>query len=111
MAPSPTGILVSHPLADEILDCHRDRAAGDERGWASYRGHVYRVLNLARVLVPDRADRDDKLAVAAAFHDIDSFRTLNYLGPSIRTMTPGCSAPDAAPGPRSSRSSSPSTTA
>ncbi len=28
---------------------------GDERGWRSYRGHVYRVLNLARAVIPDRS--------------------------------------------------------
>jgi hypothetical protein len=31
-------------------------------------------------------DRDDKLAIAVACHDIDVFISLNYLGPSIRTM-------------------------
>lgn len=83
MAPATADLLRTHPLVEEILDSHREHAGGDERGWAGYRGHVYRVLNLARVLVPDR---DDKLAIAAAFHDIDAFSTLNYLGPSIRTM-------------------------
>jgi len=80
------GLLHTHPLVEEILDCHRDHAKSDERGWSSYRGHVYRVFNMARVLVPDRHHRDDKLAIAAAFHDIDVFSSLNYLGPSIRTM-------------------------
>jgi hypothetical protein len=75
-----------NPLVEEILDSHREHAAGDERGWASYRGHVYRVFNLARAVVPDSDDRDDKLAIAAAFHDIDVFSSLNYLGPSIHTM-------------------------
>ncbi len=84
--PPVTDLLQTHPLVEEILDSHRNHAAGDERGWASYRGHVYRVLNLARAIVPDRDHRDDKLAIAAAFHDIDVFSSLNYLGPSIRTM-------------------------
>jgi hypothetical protein len=79
-------LLQKHPLVEEILDSHRDHAVGDERGWASYRGHVYRVLNLARAIAPDRDHRDDKLAIAAAFHDIDVFSSLDYLGPSIRTM-------------------------
>ena len=79
-------LLHTHPLVEEILDSHREHAVGDERGWASYRGHVYRVFNLARAVVPDSDDRDDKLAIAAAFHDIDVFSSLNYLGPSIRTM-------------------------
>lgn len=76
-------IIHTHPLAEEILDGHRDHAEGDEEGYAGYRGHVYRVLNLARALTPDVADRDDKLAIAAAFHDLDAFRSLDYLAPSI----------------------------
>jgi hypothetical protein len=79
-------LLHTHPLVEEILEGHRDHARGDERGWTSYRGHVYRVFNMARVLVPDRGHRDDKLAIAAAFHDIDAFSSLDYLGPSIGTM-------------------------
>ncbi|MFL6148611.1 MAG: hypothetical protein ACJ72I_14165 [Pseudonocardiaceae bacterium] len=47
-------LLHTHPLVEEILEGHRDHARGDERGWTSYRGHVYRVFNMARVLVPDR---------------------------------------------------------
>lgn len=81
-----TNVLQTYPLVEEILDSHRDHASGDERGWVSYRGHVYRVFNMARAIVPDRDDRDDKLAIAAAFHDIDVFSSLNYLGPSISTM-------------------------
>jgi hypothetical protein len=79
-------LLHTHPLVEETLNSHREHAAGDERGWASYRGHIYRVLNLAHAVVPDSDDRDDKLAIAAAFRDIDVFSSLNYLGPSIRTM-------------------------
>jgi hypothetical protein len=86
MAATTADLIHTHPLVEQILDSHREHALGDERGWASYRGHIYRVFNLARVVVPDHDDRDDKLAIAAAFHDIDVFSSLNYLGPSIRTM-------------------------
>jgi hypothetical protein len=86
MAFSGVDLVQDHPLIEEILEGHREHARGDERGWASYRGHVYRVFNLARAVVPDRDDRDDKLAIAAAFHDIDVFTSLNYLGLSIHTM-------------------------
>lgn len=56
----------------------------------AYRGHIYRVLSFARVLVPDGEQRDAKLAVAAAFHDLDVFSTLDYLIPSIRAQdSPG----------------------
>jgi hypothetical protein len=44
---------------------------------------VYRVVNFARALSPDARDRDDKLAIAAAFHDLAAFETLDYLVPSI----------------------------
>jgi len=80
-------VIERHPLIEEILDAHRDRARGDEAGYAGYRGHVYRVFNYARHLVPDAGDdRDDKLAIAAAFHDLEAFKSLDYLAPSIRTQ-------------------------
>ena len=34
------------------------------------RNHAYRTLNLARHLTPDSPGRDERLAVAAAFHDL-----------------------------------------
>ena len=76
-------IVRSVPLVEEILDAHSHRAGGDESGWAAYRAHVYRVINFARALGPDHPDRDDKLAIAAAFHDLAVFDTLDYLVPSI----------------------------
>jgi hypothetical protein len=47
---------------------------------------VYRVINFARALTPDVPDRDDKLAIASAFHDIAVFDTLDYLVPSIEAQ-------------------------
>ena len=79
-------ILRSSPLADEILESHRDRAHGDNAGYDGYKAHVYRVMNFARALSPDLPDRDDKLAIAAAFHDIAAFDTLDYLVPSIEAQ-------------------------
>ena len=76
-------ILRSLPLADEILESHRQHAHGDDAGYDAYKAHVYRVVNFARALTPYRPDRDDKLAVAAAFHDLAAFETLDYLVPSI----------------------------
>lgn len=83
---STPAIIRSDDLVEEILDTHRDHARGDDAGYRGYRGHVYRVLNFARVLVPDGEQRDAKLAVAAAFHDLDVFSTLDYLIPSIRAQ-------------------------
>ncbi len=84
--PQTPEILREHPLVELILDGHRDRSRGDETGWNGYRGHVYRVLNLARALAPESPDRDDKLAIAAAFHDLEAFTSLDYLAPSIRAQ-------------------------
>jgi len=110
--PQTPEILREHPLVEQILDAHHDRSRGDETGWNGYRGHVYRVLNLARALAPESPDRDDKLAIAAAFHDLEAFTSLDYLAPSIRALrTRGCAAPAAPPGQTSSPSSSPSITA
>jgi hypothetical protein len=79
-------IVRSLPLAEEILESHRDRAGGDDVGWDAYRAHVYRVINFARAFAPDSSDRDEKLAVGAAFHDLASFTTLDYLVPSIEAQ-------------------------
>jgi hypothetical protein len=79
-------ILETHPLVEEIFDGHRDHARGDDAGYRGYRGYAYRVLNMARAVAPDAPDRDDKLAVAAAFHDLDAFTSLDYLASSIRAQ-------------------------
>jgi hypothetical protein len=79
-------IIRTHPSVEQILDVHRGHARGDVDGYCGYRGHVYRVLNFARALVPDGDDRDDKLAIAAAFHDLDVFSELDYLASSIRAQ-------------------------
>jgi hypothetical protein len=74
------------PLAEEILESHRRRANGDDAGYDGYKAHVYRVVNFARALTPDEPDRDDKLAIAVAFHDLAAFDTLDYLVPSIEAQ-------------------------
>ena len=83
----PPEMLRSLPLADEILESHRHpHAHGDDAGYEAYKAHVYRVVNFARALAPDGPDRDDKLAIAAAFHDLAAFDTLDYLVPSIEAQ-------------------------
>ena len=79
-------ILRTHPLAEEILESHRHHAHGDDAGYDAYKAHVYRVVNFARALTDDGPDRDDKLAIAAAFHDLAAFDTLDYLAPSIEAQ-------------------------
>ena len=82
----PPEILRSSSLAEEILESHRHRAHGDDAGYDAYKAHVYRVVNFARALAPDGPDRDDKLAIAVAFHDLAAFDTLDYLVPSIEAQ-------------------------
>jgi hypothetical protein len=79
-------IVRSLPLIEDILESHRQRANGDDAGYDSYKAHVYRVVNFARALAPDVPDRDDKLAIALAFHDLGAFDTLDYLVPSIQAQ-------------------------
>lgn len=79
-------IVRSVPLAEEILESHRHRAGGDDIGWDAYKAHVYRIFNFARALAPEHPDRDDKLAIAAAFHDLAAFDTIDYLVPSIEAQ-------------------------
>lgn len=79
-------VLQSSALAEEILETHRYCAHGDDAGYDGYKAHVYRVINFARALTPDQADRDDKLAIASAFHDLAAFDTLDYLVPSIEAQ-------------------------
>jgi hypothetical protein len=77
-------LLEPNPLIDEILDAHEQIGADDPDGYEGLRGHAHRVYHYARALSESTdPDRDDKIAVAAAFHDLEVFRSLDYLGPSI----------------------------
>jgi hypothetical protein len=76
--------LDRHPLIDEILDAHASVGARDPNGYEGLRGHAQRVFQYARHLSPSSDPyRDDKIAVAAAFHDLLVFDSLDYLAPSI----------------------------
>jgi hypothetical protein len=79
-------VLRTLPLVEEILESHRHRAHGDEAGFDAYKAHAYRVVNFARAMTPATPDRDGKLSIAAAFHDLAAFDTLDYLAPSIEAQ-------------------------
>lgn len=51
----------------------------------AYRNHAYRVANLCAALGPRDAESIEKIAIAAAFHDLGIWtaRTFDYLAPSI----------------------------
>ncbi|WP_078285612.1 hypothetical protein [Mycobacteroides chelonae] len=76
----PTQSIATHPLIDSILAEHRATwSEGDEIGWQGYRNHAQKVYTFAHHLAEPRPDGAEKIAIAAAFHDIAVFRTLDYL--------------------------------
>lgn len=76
-------LYTAHPLVDAIVIEHAAHARGDAAGWAAYRNHALRTLSYAVALAPGDRDHVDRLAIAAAFHDLDVFSTLDCLGPSM----------------------------
>jgi hypothetical protein len=68
---------------DELLNAHAGAIGHD---FVGYRNHTYRVANLCLELSSPQPDRLEKVAIAAAFHDIGIWTdgTFDYLQPSIR---------------------------
>jgi hypothetical protein len=79
-------VFDSIPALDEVLGAHRDALGAD---FAGYRNHTYRVVNLCVALTPEAAGQLEKVATAAAFHDLGIWtdRTFDYLQPSVRLAT------------------------
>src|SRR3954447_1179244 len=75
--------LVRHPLIDEILDARCDVAHGDDRAFEGYRNHAHRIHNFVRAISSLSREDEEKIAIAAAFHDLYAFDGLDYLEPSI----------------------------
>jgi hypothetical protein len=73
--------LTQLPLLDELLQKHAPQLGGD---MAAYRNHCYRLVNFAHALATGDADQQDKLSIAAAFHDLGIWThgTFDYLPPS-----------------------------
>ena len=84
-----TAVLVtSLPVVDGVLDQYAIALGHD---FIAYRNHVHRVVNLCLAVTGgsrDHLDKDDldKIAVAAAFHDLGIWtdHTFDYLAPSVR---------------------------
>ena len=77
-----SALLTRIPTIDRVLDAH---AASLGRDFTPYRNHVYRVANFsARYVSPD-AIQVEKIAIAAAFHDLGIWTdgTFDYLDPSV----------------------------
>jgi hypothetical protein len=82
----PAPPLAIDPLIDEILAEHREFSEGDEVGWAGYRNHAQRVFIFASRLAEPRSEAGEMIAIAAAFHDLAVFRTLDYLVPNLEAL-------------------------
>jgi hypothetical protein len=67
---------------DRVLDGHAVELGGD---FTAYRNHTYRVVNLFAALAPCADASLEKVALAAAFHDLGIWtaHTFDYLQPSI----------------------------
>jgi hypothetical protein len=70
------------PVLDTILNVHAAALGGDFEG---YRNHAYRVANLCVSQSSGSAEEIEKVAIAAAFHDLGIWtdRTFDYLTPSV----------------------------
>lgn len=75
-------IITHHALIEQTLTPWKPRIGDD---FAGYRGHVYRMFNFCLALRHCTPQEQDKLALAACFHDIGlwSDQTVDYLPPSV----------------------------
>lgn len=79
-------IIHKYSLIDELLAARRSVFGGaEEEGvFGGYRNHVYHILNFARQWIDPVSGCDDKIAIAAVFHDIAAWPkgNVDYLRPS-----------------------------
>ena len=82
----PATVLDQIAALDALLNAHRAALGAD---FIAYRNHTYRVVNLCVALSPIAAAQIEKVATAAAFHDLGIWtdRTFDYLQPSVRLAT------------------------
>lgn len=75
-------MLKAIPVLDSVLEAHAAELGAD---FTAYRNHAYRVANLCIALAPAGPAQVEKIATAAAFHDLGIWteRTFDYLGPSV----------------------------
>jgi hypothetical protein len=76
-------LLTDIATLDELLHVH---AGVLGRDFTAYRNHAYRVANLCVAQVPGDPAQLEKVAIAAAFHDLGIWTdgTFDYLPPSVR---------------------------
>jgi len=78
-----TPVLVTRiPIVEGVLD-HYATALGQD--FIGYRNHVHRVVNLCLAVMSGSRDNLEKIAVAAAFHDLGIWtdHTWDYIAPSV----------------------------
>lgn len=75
--------IVTIPMLDAILGDHAGELGADA---TPYRNHACRVANLCLAQAADGGEALEKIAVAAAFHDLGIWtdHTFDYLAPSVR---------------------------
>lgn len=88
-------VLRDVPALEAVLAAHAVQLGAD---FVGYRNHAYRVLNLCLALQPASTSALDKLAVAAAYHDLGIWtdHTFDYLQPSVREAAAHLRADDKA---------------
>jgi len=76
-------LLTEIATLDGLLQAH---AAALGRDFTAYRNHTYRVVNLCAAQSPPDHEQLEKMAIAAAFHDLGIWTegTFDYLQPSVR---------------------------
>lgn len=74
-------IVTRLELLDQLLEPYAPAIGADLPG---YRNHAYRLVNFTLALSEDAPERMEKLAIAAAFHDLGIWtaHTFDYLPPS-----------------------------
>jgi hypothetical protein len=75
-------LVTSIPIIEGVLEQY---AAALGHDFIPYRNHVHRVVNLCVAVTPGSRDNLEKIAVAAAFHDLGIWtdHTWDYIAPSI----------------------------
>ena len=74
--------MTSIPIVDEVLDQYATTLGHD---FIAYRNHVHRVANLCLAVTRRSGDDLEKIAIAAAFHDLGIWTddTFDYIAPSV----------------------------
>ena len=80
--------LVRSPAIDEILGARREVARGQDVSFEGYCNHAHRIHNFVRTIASLSPEDEEKIAIAAAVHDLCAFNGLDYLEPSIEEAAP-----------------------